>query len=359
MDILPQNRKTRIKDIALLAGVSEGTVDRVLHNRGEVSTKSLEAVNKALHELHYSPNLLARSLASKKHYRFVCLIPSHQPEDYWEVIDQSFDEAAREFENYNVSIEKKYFDQLDTASFTEIAGSIFALPPDAVIFPPISQQETLAFTAKLSKHRIPFSFFDSMVEDTGFLTYYGQNSFQSGYVAAKLLLTDLPEKAKVLITSTQHTREIFSNQTSNRHKGFLKYIEDYDLNKHLQLIDLSLKDEDDYNRLLLKKIIMQHGPVQAAITFNSKVHRLVGYLHSVQQADVRLLGYDLLTKNAAYLKEGIVSYLIAQRPEKQAYCSVRDMCRELIFKQSITRINYVPIDILMKENIDYYANFKE
>ena len=31
--------KIRIKDIARLANVSTGTVDRVLHNRGEVSAK--------------------------------------------------------------------------------------------------------------------------------------------------------------------------------------------------------------------------------------------------------------------------------------------------------------------------------
>ena len=359
MDKLPQHRKIRIKDIALLAGVSEGTVDRVIHKRGDVSSKAQEAVNNALNELNYSPNLLARSLASKKHYRFVCLIPAHQAGDYWEVVNQSFDEAAREFENYNVSIEKKYFDQFDAASFTKVAGNLFASPPDAVIFPPIFQKESLAFAAKLSKHAIPFSFFDSMMEDTGFLTYYGQHSFQSGYMAAKLLLADLPDKAKVLITRTQHKQGVFSNQTSNRHQGFLKYIEDHDLNKRLQLIDLLLKDEDDFNLLLLKKIIVQHGSIQAAITFNSKVYRLVGYLKALQQPGIRLLGYDLLKKNVAYLKEGVVSYLIAQRPEKQAHCSVRDMCRELIFKQTVTRINYVPVDILMRENIDYYMNFKE
>ena len=56
--------KIRIKDIAELAGVSEGTVDRVLHNRGEVSAKSREMVEKVLTEINYSPNLIARSLAS-------------------------------------------------------------------------------------------------------------------------------------------------------------------------------------------------------------------------------------------------------------------------------------------------------
>ncbi|MDR1526265.1 MAG: LacI family DNA-binding transcriptional regulator [Dysgonamonadaceae bacterium] len=358
MDIHPQH-KIRIKDIARLSGVSEGTVDRVIHHRGDVSAKSAEAVNKVLKELDYSPNLLARSLASKKHYLFMCLLPSHQSGDYWAVVDNSFDEAAREFENYNVSIEKNYFDPLDASSFVEATESVFSRSPEAVIFPPVFQKETLAFTAKLAERHIPFSFFDSMMDDTGFLTYYGQHSFQSGYVAAKLLLADLPEKAKVLVTRTQRKQGVFSNQTSNRHKGFLKYIEEHGLHKRLQLIDLLLKDDDDFNLLLLREIIIRHGSIQAAVTFNSKVYRLVGYLESLQLTGVRLLGYDLLQKNAAYLKQGVVSYLIAQRPEKQVYCSVRDMCRELIFKQSVTKINYVPIDILMKENIDYYMNFKE
>ena len=33
-------KKARIKDIATMAGVSIGTVDRVIHNRGEVAEKT-------------------------------------------------------------------------------------------------------------------------------------------------------------------------------------------------------------------------------------------------------------------------------------------------------------------------------
>jgi LacI family transcriptional regulator len=351
--------KIRIKDIALLSGVSEGTVDRVLHNRGDVSIKSEEAVRKALKELNYSPNLLARSLASKKRYRFVCLIPHHQEGDYWEVVDRSFDTAAYEFENYNVTLEKKHFDPLDASSFVDATRQVLLQAPDAVIFPPVFQRETLRFAAQLSQSHTPFSLFDSMMEGANFLTYYGQHSFQSGYAAAKLLLADLPENAKVLVARTQRKQGVFSNQTSARYQGFLKYVDDCDLRKRLQLVDLLLTDDDNLNLLSTRNIFLRHGSVQAAVTFNSKVYRLVGYLEKSQQKGVRLLGYDLLQRNVAYLKQGVVSYLIAQRPEKQVYCSVRDMCRELIFKQAINRINYVPIDILMKENIDYYMDFKE
>ena len=61
--------KIRIKDIARLANVSTGTVDRVLHNRGEVSAKSREKVEKVLKEINYQPNIYASALASKKSVR--------------------------------------------------------------------------------------------------------------------------------------------------------------------------------------------------------------------------------------------------------------------------------------------------
>ena len=50
---------------------------------------------------------------------------------------------------------------------------------------------------------------------------------------------------------------------------------------------------------------------------------------------------------------------MAQRPEKQAYFTVRDMCSKLVLKQQVNKINYMPIDIIMKENIDDYINFNE
>jgi LacI family transcriptional regulator len=64
--ILMTAKNIRIKDIAKMAGVSEGTVDRVLHNRGNVSTEALKMVNDVLKKIHYRPNLIARSLGRSK-----------------------------------------------------------------------------------------------------------------------------------------------------------------------------------------------------------------------------------------------------------------------------------------------------
>lgn len=353
------NNKIRIKDIAKLAGVSEGTVDRVIHQRGDVSAKSLEAVNKVLKEINYTPNLIARSLASKKQYRFVCLYPKHNKADYWQSVDEGFNLAAGEFIHYNVQIEKLYFNQFDALSFIDISNDALKKKPDAVFIAPIFRKECLLFVDELKKRNIPFSFIDSMIEDTDFVTYYGQHSFQSGYIAAKLLLNSFIDNEKVLVIRTQRKGAV-SNQTLNRNNGFMQYIQEKQLVNKLELINLEFKDDDENSNLeIMREVFATHTNITAAITFNSKAYRLAKLLETLNRSEVRLIGYDLLEQNVNYLKQGMISYLIAQRPDKQAYFSVRDMCRELIFKQKVTKINYVPIDVLMKENIEYYLEFRE
>jgi len=351
--------KIRIKDIAVLAGVSEGTVDRVLHQRGDVSAKSLEAVNKVLEEIDYTPNLMARSLASKKHYSFVCLFPDHQATDYWQSVNDGFDLAAEEFINFNVHIKKLLFSQYDAQTFIDTSNEILELNPDAVFIAPIFRNEALQFTSKLVELNIPFSYIDSMIEETNFVTYYGQNSFQSGYIAAKLLLNTSSTNGKILVIRTQR-KGAMSNQTLNRNNGFTQYVQENKLTDKLELINVEFKDDDEVaNFEVLRELFTIHSNIKAAITFNSKVYRLAMHLKTLNRLDMQLIGYDLLEENVYCLKNNMIAYLIAQRPGKQAYCTVRDMCKELIFKQPVSNINYVPIDILTKENIDYYSNFRE
>lgn len=54
-----------IKDVARISGVFIGTVDRVLHDRGRVSSKNKEAVLQAIEQLNYRPSQIAASLYQK------------------------------------------------------------------------------------------------------------------------------------------------------------------------------------------------------------------------------------------------------------------------------------------------------
>lgn len=58
--------KLTISDIAKMAGVSPGTVSKVMNKTGSLSAKTIEKVKKVIEETGYQPSFSAKSLATKK-----------------------------------------------------------------------------------------------------------------------------------------------------------------------------------------------------------------------------------------------------------------------------------------------------
>jgi len=72
-------RPPTLEEVARMAGVSTGTVSRVINNAQHVSRKSREAVQRAIEELGYVPNTAARSLASSRRGAILLAISSDDP----------------------------------------------------------------------------------------------------------------------------------------------------------------------------------------------------------------------------------------------------------------------------------------
>ena len=74
--------KATIEDVAVEAGVSVATVDRVLNGRAAVRPQTAERVEKAIRRLNYQPDRLAARLARAM--------------DRWRVLAEPYRSAARE-----------------------------------------------------------------------------------------------------------------------------------------------------------------------------------------------------------------------------------------------------------------------
>ena len=111
MNKLPE--RIRIKDIARLANVSVGTVDRVLHGRSGVSEASRKRVEEILKQLDYQPNMYASALASNKKYTFACLLPKHLEGEYWTDVQKGIREAVTTYSDFNISANITHYDPYD------------------------------------------------------------------------------------------------------------------------------------------------------------------------------------------------------------------------------------------------------
>lgn len=346
-----------IKDIARMAGVSAGTVDRVLHNRGDVSEKSRLKVQSVLDEINYKPNVFAIGLAAKKKYTILCVIPQHANNDYWHSVLQGTDRAKEELRPFNVVVQYLYYQQGDRNSYQAACKQVGECQVDAVLMAPNFKEETMALTPLLDERNIPYAFIDFNIEEANALKYIGQDSHRSGYMAAKILMRNYTGNEEVVLFLSNTKDNPGEIQMLRRLNGFQQYLAEHHPEVKTSEVIL-INDDIDQNKLTLDTFFKSHPQATLGVVFNSRVYQVGNYL---QQRGVNLkglIGYDLLLNNVELLQSGYVTYLIGQRPSLQGYCGVKALTDHIVFKKPRNKVKYMPIDILLKDNIEFYFEFE-
>lgn len=352
-----EDQNYTIKDIAQMTGVSAGTVDRVLHNRGDVSQKSKEKVQKVLDEINYQPNVFAIGLAAKKKYTITCMIPYYMEHDYWHSVATGIERARQELRPFNVSVDYLHYKHGDRKSYQDACQKIEKSNTDALLLAPNFREDTLSMLAYLKDKNIPFAFIDFDIEEAKALKYIGQDSYKSGYIAAKILMRNYQQGQELILFLNNNKDNPAEIQMKRRLEGFMKYIseEHKDIAIHEVILN---KNNPEKNNEILSDFFRKHPKATLGAVFNSRVYQVGHYLREKGQNMTGLIGYDLLRNNTELLKSGEVTYLIGQRPGLQGYCGVKTLCDNIVFKKSVEPLKYMPIDILIKENIDFYFEFE-
>lgn len=352
---MQKNKNIRLTDIARLANVSVGTVDRVIHNRGRVSEENVRRVKEIMKQVNYKPNLIARSLAVKKPCHLIALIPEFCTGNYWSAMEYGIRRAEEELESFGVKVTILTFDQYSRTSFEQTASHLLDMPDtiDGVIVGTLFKESVIRLSSALDERALPYVYVDSDIEEQGRLAYYGTDSVAGGEIGARMLLASMAFKGDILVARIQHEKGCLSTQGEKRHSGFRRYLEQQNCDMQLVEIELWIGDEA-HNEQVLDEVFRNYLGIRGAVAFNSSCYILGEYLEKHHRKDIRLVGYDLIEPNVRLLNEGYVQALIAQRPELQGYNGVKALSRFLLFDERPPVVNLLPIDILLKENYQFY-----
>jgi LacI family transcriptional regulator len=345
--------KIRIKDIAEIAQVSIGTVDRVIHKRGEVSDSTRERIRRLLEEYNYKPDINASSLALKKPIRLAVVMPGVANEhSFWDLPQSGIRRAMEELAHYNISVDTFYFNQFDRTDFIRCKKEFPFELVQGVLFAPVFQEESVSFLNQCEEWNLPVVLFNSLLDVPSIRSFVGQDAFHSGYVAAKLINYGMEPGRDVAIINmsvrTDHYAHII-----NREKGFRSYFEERNgrLNR---LLTLDLHGADD--RILKEQLIevcSEHDLAGLFVT-NSRVYKVAAFLAQQGDVNVRLVGYDLLPESIHYLKLEYIDFLISQKPEEQAFRGLSSLFYLVAFHREPEARQMLPIDIITRENLNYY-----
>ena len=346
--------RIRIKDIAAKAGVSVGTVDRVLHNRPNVSKSAREKVERILREIDYRPNAYASALACNKDYVFCCILPEHASEAYWEEIELGAMKAVELRRDFHLNIRLRHFSRLHPETYLETCRRCLEEKPDGIVLVPTTVEETKTFTDELHRQDIPFVLLDSNMPDLEPLSFYGQDSFQSGYFAARMLMLIARKEEFILLVRQTFEGKVTSRQQENREVGFRRYMEEHYPEVEIKTLNLPMgKDKAAYHELL-EDFFRANPGIHHCFTTNSRAYITGGFLLETNRRNVQIMGYDMVPKNAECMRKGSISFLIAQHAYQQGFSSIDALFRNIVLKKEVRPINYMPIELLSKENVDFY-----
>ena len=348
------NSKVRIKDIAEKSGVSVGKVDRILHNRKKKKKTAREKVEKVLKEINYQPNVYASALAYNKSYLFHVLIPKHESEAYWEEIEEGVKEACVVRRDFHIDVKILYYERFDTSTFAEAFNQILADETNGVVMVPSEMEVTSSFAEILHQRNIPFILLDSYLPDLKPLSFFGQDSFSSGCFAAKMLMLIAHDQKEIMLMKQMKNGKVASRQQDNREVGFRHFMKDHYPSVKIVELDLPLDRSKEEYGTILDDFFKTHPLVHHCITMCSKAHIVGDYLLRNNKRDVQIMGYDMVGKNAKCLREGSISFLIAQHAFMQGYNCVDTLFMAIVLKQKVAPVNYMPIELLSKENVDFY-----
>lgn len=350
--------KVRIKDIAERAGVSAGTVDRVLHGRTNVSALSREKVERALKELNYVPNHYASALASNKVYKIAAILPMHEVDSYWARVETGLEEGLSRYADFKISYEIFRYDPFDDRSFETQTQLLLDWGPFAVAIGPIFNYNIMSkFINKLEMSEIPYGLIDSNWPEFNAVTFYGQDSIRSGEFAARIMLMSSAGAKQIALFKLMGEGRVASRQQLNREVGFRKYMEEHSPKTQIEVLNLYVYDKAGVQERL-KTFFEEHPKIYHGLTFNSSIYTIARFLKNdmPKRKHMTLLGYDATISNVECIKDGSVDFLIAQHPMRQGLNCMRTLINACVLRIPQNRDHYMAIDLLTRENIDFYKD---
>jgi LacI family transcriptional regulator len=349
-----------MKDIAESVGVSIGTVDRIIHNRGRYSEKTAELVRKAMKELNYIPNIHARGLKQTKKHIFSVVVPRRdQDGGYWRLVEEGILKAADELTSFGNDVRIFPFDRYSSPSCIDALSGALSSDAEGMLIAPCRPDDMRAL---LEHTDIPYIFIDTNIPDLRQRTaYIGQDSRQSGILAGKLMSLLITGKAStgpdpyVLIVNPPGS----NFHLNNRIDGFRYYMDTVMPEIRMMTVNADIDDELHFHSML-KKFRTNNPQLPVGIfAANSSVYYIASFLEKEgdECRSVPLVGYDIIPGREGSVEKGTVDFILTQQPEIQGYLGIIMLYDHIVLKKEISKEVLMPLNIITRENIHTFTGY--
>ena len=296
-----------LAEIAALAGVSRGTVDRALNDRGRVDPKVAARVRRIAAERGYRPNRAGRMLARAKNPIRIGVIVQSVETMFMHTVFEEIERASAHFTTTGAEVLVRPLEGVDAQQQLDVIDELLEAGVQGIALSPAEDERVRARIQELSE-RMPVVTFNSDLPDSGRLCYVGVDNFACGRMSAGLMDLLLAGHGEVLLVAGQennwsHQQRVdgFQAEAAANFPGFSL------------LPPQTCGDDQQLAHDIVCRAVQEHPSLRGVyVSVNGQLGACDALRELGLQGKVHLICHDLIPANTENVRRGLIDFLIDQ-----------------------------------------------
>lgn len=352
---MKMKKNVTLKDIAQELGVSVATVDRAIHNRGEINTETKQKILSKANELGYKPNKIARTLVMKKTNKIGVILPL-DPKFFWSEVERGIKYVDENIRDFGVKVSYyRICDSVVTQKYT--IEKLMKEDINALIIKPLYDDSIAEKLNECIKKGIDIVMINDDIKEVDSFFYVGPNDDEAGRTAGQLMSMFLKEKGKIGVVRNT------SNESYSLTQRFLAFCGQLrEMWGDIQIIDKSeylAQKIGGYDAYLATKYYIENIPDLAGIYNDSGSIYEVGLALKDEKPGKKIVvvGHEVSPEVNELLTDGYIDAVISQDPFFQGYYAMKNLSDFLIEGKEPESKQYLShTDIILKSNFRIRSN---
>ena len=334
-----------LKDIAAMAGVSVGTVDRALNNRGRIKPEVAARIRAIAEQMDYRANSVAKSLALRNKNLKIAVILHIQRNDFYDDVLLGIKRAQHEILDFGIQVSiypGKNFDPAEQCRLIDLAVEEGAT---AIVIAPIDDASVIGKLSALHEQQFPVVFVSSLLANGPCFSSVHCDYHRSGRIGARLIDVLSGGNAPFLVVSPP--LNMYGHQ--QRLNGIKAYVDNS--HSYLRIAETIVVSSDSVDTYLY---------VRSALEAHRDVHHVLfcgntkAFVRALADCDYPITSvvYDNNPFTYEALLDGRVSAAILQEPTTQGYEAIMLLFNYFTKTTLPEREILIENKILLKECVD-------
>ena len=336
-----------VRDIARLANVSIGTVDRALNGRKEISEKTRQKVLRIVEKYGYQPNLNARALAANGGRLKIGVCVPRELHYFYDQLRDGIMSEAQSLRHAGLDIVYRPVEHLDDDKSAAV-GKLLEEGIKALIVTPGDPSALVPVIDDLEKnHDVRVVCVASDSSRSARSTAVSVEPRLNGTLAGELMAKFLPQGSTAAIITGMLQTEDHLLKVEGFKQSFATECPGGSVTEVIE------GHEDESETFLRCRNLLQDDPGLGGI-YVSTVNCLpvCRALYATGRAGVvRMIATDLFAEAAPYINDRTITASIHQRPHMQGQIAVRLIADHFIAGEPLPSTRYLSPIVVLRSNL--------